>query len=82
MERDTRFELALSAWKADVLTADTNPALKVPVATPALSGRKEMITPREGVFALLRKWCGWPDSNRHGLAPNRFSLLLYVTIAI
>ena len=27
MEQDTRFELALSAWKADVLAADTNPAL-------------------------------------------------------
>ena len=26
MEQDTRFELALSAWKADVLAADTNPA--------------------------------------------------------
>ncbi len=26
LEQDTRFELALSAWKADVLTADTNPA--------------------------------------------------------
>ena len=27
MERDTRFELALSAWKADVLAANTSPAL-------------------------------------------------------
>ena len=26
LEQDTRFELALSAWKADVLTANTNPA--------------------------------------------------------
>ena len=72
MERDTRFELALSAWKADVLTADTNPALKVPVATPALSGRKEMITPREGVFALLRKWYGRGDLNPHGLSTSGF----------
>ena len=82
MERDTRFELAPPAWKAGMLTINTNPALKVPVATPALSGRKEMITPREGVFCDYSQWCGWPDSNRHGLAPNRFSSLLYVTIAI
>ena len=27
MERDTGFEPALSAWKADVLAADTSPAL-------------------------------------------------------
>lgn len=26
MEQDTGFEPALSAWKADVLAADTNPA--------------------------------------------------------
>ena len=26
MEQDTRFELALTAWKAAVLTANTNPA--------------------------------------------------------
>ena len=26
LEQDTRFELALSVWKTDVLAADTNPA--------------------------------------------------------
>ena len=26
LEQDTRFELALNAWKASVLTANTNPA--------------------------------------------------------
>lgn len=26
MEQDTRFELAPSVWKTDVLSADTNPA--------------------------------------------------------
>lgn len=30
LERDRRFELPLSAWKADVLAADTNPAYVVP----------------------------------------------------
>lgn len=31
LEQDTRFELALSAWKADVLAANTNPAYLIPV---------------------------------------------------
>lgn len=26
LEQDTRFELALSVWKTDVLTTNTNPA--------------------------------------------------------
>lgn len=28
LEQDTRFELALSVWKTDVLAADTNPAYR------------------------------------------------------
>ena len=45
MERDTRFELAPSAWKADMLAA-RHQSRKYRSLLRQLSDRKEMITPQ------------------------------------
>ena len=67
LERDTRLELAPDAWKAPMLPL--TPIPQMPVATPALSGRKE--TRKGGIL--------WNITNGAEYYLILFKIVLYYT---